>query len=47
MIESKKSPLPAHNATTTAPLAAMYSCVHPSINAGSIGYTLLSIEGVV
>jgi hypothetical protein len=40
--------LSAHTATTViVPLAAMYSCVHPSINAGSIGHTLSSIEGVV
>ena len=44
----QKSPLPARTATTMiAPLAAVYSCVRPSINAGSIGHTLSSIEGVV
>jgi hypothetical protein len=30
-----------------APLAAMYSCVCPSVNTGSIGRTLSSIEGVI
>jgi len=44
----QKNPLPARTATTMiAPLAAVYSCVRPSVNAGSIARTLSSIEGVV
>jgi len=43
----QKRPLPARTATTMiAPLAAVYSCVRPSINAGSIGRTLSSTEDV-
>ena len=44
----KKSPLLACTVTTMiVPLVAVYSCVRPSINVGSIGCTLSTIEGVV